>query len=295
MPGNIFEQITASYNDMPPSGQKISNYLLQHKRDIQALTISQLAEACDVSSATLTRYVRSLGYKSFNAFRTASYIDSVKTIASVISVDEMIDLYSEVNAADSIETKCQKLCHIGTESLQQTQKNIDPDAIREAVNLLWQARSVYCFGQGNSSAVAFDAWSRFVPITTKFHWISDSHLQANTSALLDEDEVVLYFSFSGATRELVENAKLIHQTRGKLILITRFLNSPGTKYADIVLLCGTNESPENQGSIAAKIGQLLIIDLLFNEYCSKDKHMVITNQKKTLEATEDKMLRRHLK
>ena len=289
---DVFEQIADKYNSMSPVEQRISNYLLQHKTDIHTMSISALAKACDVGSASLTRFVRSLGYKSFSAFRSKLYADSVQTISSAISLDEMIDLYSEVHATDSIELKCQKLCHICTESLHQTQQSIDPRAIRSAADLLWNAKSVYCFGQGNSSAIAYEAWARFVPITTKFHWISDSHLQADTAALLEENEVVLCFSFSGSTRELIENARLVRQSHGKLILITRFPNSPGAKYADVVLICGTNESPENQGSVAAKVGQLLVIDLLFNEYCSKDVNLVIRNRRKALDATEEKMIRR---
>lgn len=289
---NVFEQIAYNYNTMSPVEQRISNYFLQHKTDIQKMTISELAAACNTSSASLTRYARNLGHPSFPAFRMKMYAESIQAIPDKMNTETDFDPYSEVHASDNIEVKCKKLFNICVESLRQTQNHINPEAVQKAVDLLWNAKNVFCFGQGNSSAVAMDAWTRFIPITNKFHWVSDSHLQADTAALLQKNDVILYFSFSGSTKELIENATLAKASPGKLILVTHFPNSPGCELADVVLICGTNESPENGGSIAAKIGQLLIIDLLYNEYSSRDVKMVIRNRKKTLAATEEKMQRR---
>ena len=82
--------------------------------------------------------------------------------------------------------------------------------------------------------------------------------------------MILYFSFSGNVRELSEVGQILSGSAAKLILVTRFPNSPGAQYADLLLLCGANEAPEQQGSIAAKIGQLFIVDVLFHEYCARN-------------------------
>ena len=46
---------------------------------------------------------------------------------------------------------------------------------------------------------------------------------------------------------------------------------PELENADLLLICGANEAPEQQGSIAAKIGQLFIVDILFHEFCAVNK------------------------
>ena len=43
------------------------------------------------------------------------------------------------------------------------------------------------------------------------------------------------------------------------------------KLADLLLICGANEAPQQQGSIAAKIGQLFIVDVLFHEFCARNQ------------------------
>ena len=136
--------------------------------------------------------------------------------------------------------------------------------------MLSKARSVFCFGQGNSSIVAEDAWCRFCVVSPKFHTVSNSRLQADTAALLTGEDVVLYFSFSGAVPELLEMGQILKKSKARLILVTRFPNSPGAQYADLLLLCGAHEAPAQQGSIAAKVSQLFIVDILFHEFCAQN-------------------------
>ena len=55
-----------------------------------------------------------------------------------------------------------------------------------------------------------------------------------------------------------------------MVLITRFPNAPGAKLADVVLQCGSNESPLQLGSVAARISQMYLLDVLFSEVCLRN-------------------------
>ena len=263
---DIFSEIILCYHNLTKSETKIADFVLRHKQMIHNHSITELADACDVSEATITRFCHSIGCGSFNEFK----LSIVQSNSGSDSMDMDTDLYSTIFPDDSLEEKCKKLCNVSTHALQQTFHNLDTEAIRDAVDLLSGAGSVHCFGQGNSSIVAEDAWGRFSCVSPKFHYISNSHLQAQTASLLGKNDVILYFSFSGNVRELTEVGQILSGTEAKLILITRFPNSPGAQYADLLLVCGANEAPEQQGSIAAKIGQLFIVDVLFHEFCAKN-------------------------
>lgn len=286
--GNIYERIAAQYNQLSRAERRIANYVLKYRHMMQPVTSAQMAKECGVSVASVTRFCRAIGLENFAQFKwsVSAALASAAAAGGAAGDGGEIDAYDEIRPEDSIELKCQKLSRIGAQALAQTLEKIDPEAIRSAVELLCRARGVYCFGQGNSSIVASDAWGRFASVSSKFHWVGDSHMQAYTAALLRRDDVVLYFSFSGATKELCELGQLLKQAEAKLILVTRFPNSPGALLADLVLLCGVNETPRQQGSIAAKIGQLFIVDVLFNEYCAQNLDSIIENQKKTASATE---------
>lgn len=264
---DIFTTLIHSYNTLTKSETKVADYILRHKQEVHLQSISELALRCDVSEATISRFCHSVGCASFNEFKLAV----VQAISANESVNVGMDLYSTILPGDSIEQKCRKLCNVSTDALHQTLGELDVDKIGKAVDILSQAGSVYCFGQGNSSIVAEDAWGRFSCVSPKFHYIANANLQATTAELLGKNDVVLYFSFSGAVRELTEVGKILQNREAKLILVTRFPNSPGAQYADLLLICGANEAPQQQGSIAAKIGQLFIVDVLFHEYCARNR------------------------
>lgn len=281
--GDVYEQIAAKYNQLSKVEQRIADYVLKYRDRMQPMTSLQVAKECGASVASVSRFCRAIGLDNFAEFKWSVSVALASATGGTGAGQDMVDAYDEVRAEDSIELKCQKLSSIGIQALKQTLEKIDPEAIRAAVELLCRAGSVYCFGQGNSSIVASDAWGRFASVTPKFHWISDSHMQAYAASLLHTEDVVLYFSFSGMTRELEEIGDILKETGAKMILVTRFPNSPGARNADVILVCGVNETPRQQGSIAAKIGQLFIIDVLFNEFCARNLEMTIKNQAKTLD------------
>lgn len=263
---DIFSILIRNYNNLTRSETKVADYILRHKQQVPMQSISELAVACNVSEATISRFCHSAGCASFNEFKLAV----VQAISGGDVVGMHTDLYSTILPTDSVEQKCRKLCNVSTEALQQTLNELEVDHIEEAVKLFSEAKSVYCFGQGNSSIVAEDAWGRFSCVSSKFHYISNANLQATTAQLLGEGDVVLYFSFSGSVPELIEMGKILEKSKAKLVLVTRFPNSPGAQYADLLLICGANEAPQQQGSIAAKIGQLFIVDVLFHEFCAQN-------------------------
>lgn len=56
-------------HDPDKTYSKIITYLLTHRKEIQQLTISQIAEQCFVSPATLTRFCQSFSLSSFSNLR----------------------------------------------------------------------------------------------------------------------------------------------------------------------------------------------------------------------------------
>lgn len=282
---DIFDKILENYDQLTKQEMQIADYILTYKMSIPYITISELAMACGVGTATITRFTQKMDCESFKEFKLRALHSSYTQDALVNTVGDDTYGYGDIMRTDSVEEKSQKLCNIGIHALTKTLEEINPQQVAEAVRLLRKAESVFCYGQGNSSIIAMEAWGCFSSITKKFQWISNSHMQASTAALLGENDVILYFSYSGSTRELIELKELPRKTRAKVILVTRFPESPGAEGADVVLICGANESPRQQGSVAVKIAQLLIIDILYNEYYFQELEISEVNKNKSLAST----------
>ena len=160
----------------------------------------------------------------------------------------------------------------------------------KAISILLRSRRVYCFGQGGSMIMAMEAWSRFSTAAPNFIHICDSHMQASAIAMADSEDAILFFSYSGSTKDMYDPLQIASNRHIPVILITHFPKSAGAEFASVVLQCGYNESPLQSGSVAAKVGQLFLIDCLFYGYCSKNPDTCSAARSATAHAIANKFL-----
>ena len=66
---DIFETISSQYFQLTNSEKKVADYVLSHRIDAQYMSISELAEECEVADATISRFCRRLGLGGYNAFK----------------------------------------------------------------------------------------------------------------------------------------------------------------------------------------------------------------------------------
>lgn len=195
-----------------------------------------------------------------------------------------------VEEGDDVPALAQKLYAAENDALLQTLSLLKPAAIEQAVEILRGARRVLCIGQGGSMILASEAAHLFSICDGKFIPVSDSHMQIIASATLTEEDAVLFFSYSGATRDMMETLNVVRNQGAKILLITRFPRSPGAALADVVLQCGSNESPLQHGSVPARIAQLFLLDILFTRLCPLDQDRCGQNRQAIAAALADKHL-----
>ena len=104
------------------------------------------------------------------------------------------------------------------------------------------------------------------------------------------DPRVVFVSYSGATRDMLETLRAAKAAGAKIILLTHYEDSPGAKLADIVLLCGAQESPLDSGNIPVKVALLYVAEVLVLRYTMDDPENANAAQDRTSEALAVKML-----
>ena len=282
---NFCDLILGKYDKLTKQTKTVADYVLAHQRETQYMSITTLAENCGVADATVYRFCRSLGFSGYNDFKLALVKGNRATPR-----DMPLGLDGDITSDDSIQDMCKKLYSVNASALADTLTRLDPMSIGAAVSTLRQARFVYCLGFGGSMVIAKEAVSRFATVTNNFQQISDTHMQAMAVSLAGPQDVILLFSFSGATRDIFDVLQTAKKRGVKIILVTHFPKSPAAAYADTIITCGVEEGPMNGGSIAAKIGLLFIIDILFNEYCREDPVVTAQNLDATTHAVSTKLM-----
>jgi DNA-binding MurR/RpiR family transcriptional regulator len=261
---NVFARISDSYYQLTASEKKVADYVVVQQQKVQYLSITELAAACGVADATISRFCRQIGYRGYNAFKLAV------AKATVVRQGVPGPLAGEITPEDSIPDMCRKLYTTAVEALAQTQELVRSDTIRAAADTLLAADKVLCVGQGGSMIMAEEAAHLFSTTFGGYFAVRDSHLQSIAVTHLTSRDAVLYFSYSGATRDLMDLLPVIRRSGATCILVTRYLNSPGAAAADLVLQCGSTENPLQLGSAAARIAQIYLLDVLLSEMCRRD-------------------------
>ena len=281
--GNVFDKINTQYYELTSAEKKVADYVVIHQQQTQFMSISELAEEAGVAEATISRFCRRLGYKGYGAFKLA--------IANATAVVGSWSLQSgEVCPADSVEEMARKVYENDLAAMSQTRELIDPEAIRKAADLIMSAARVLCMGQGGSLILSQECAHLFSTVQPNFTAVVDSHLQAIAAVQLTPGDLVIYFSYSGSTEDLVRNLRIVRERKARVILVTRFPKSPGSVYADVVLQCGSREGPLQGGSVAARVAQLYLLDVLFEEVCRRDPEGAHLRREAMAEALSDRHL-----
>lgn len=285
MTTNVLEAITEKYHSLTRSGKKLADYIFAHTTESQYLSITSLAENCDVSEATITRFCRALGYPSYNAFKLA-----LAQADHVTDLGDPTDCNEPITSKDSTDTMCRKVHAANIAALNETLELLDEESLMNASRLLASSEKVYCFGHGGSSIMAMEAWARFSTAASNFIHITDSHMQAMAIALATPKDAILFFSYSGSTKDMEDIFNVAQERKVPIILITHFPKSRAAEFAQIILQCGYNESPLQSGSISAKVGQLFLIDCLFYGFCRQNPELRAAARSSTAKAIANKLL-----
>ena len=282
MEKNILAQMLQEYDSFTRSERKIVDYVLEHQKATQYISITDLSAECEVAVSTVSLFCRKLKLAGFNDFK-------LELARAALSAGDSKDrLSGEILPEDTPGLVMGKVLHTVQEELNNAYHMLAEKAVTRAVDLLRGAGQVLCLGQGNHSVVALAAWAQFSTTSPKFKTIQDSHMQTVALSTLGREDVVLYFSYSGATHEVLEAAEVICSRGARLILVTRYLNSPASAYADTVLLCGPNEQPFQFGSSAALIAQLYVVEVLLSEFVRRDPEQAERNRQSVGKALTQK-------
>ena len=276
---NILEHIHAAYYHLTASERKVSDYVLANHNQVQFMSITQLADECGVAEATVSRFCRNLKLKGFNAFK----LELAKLSASQASRQP------RGQDPDSPAGRFELVNQLGADAVHQTVALAEYPQILQAVELFERAIRVTCMGSGGSSIMASECAHLFSTVTGKFCSVADSHNQmAATATMNAAQDVIVLFSYSGATTSGIQVLELAKEKGIPTVLVTRYRKSPAASLADVVLRCGSNEGPFQFGSVPAKIAQLIVMDLLFQEYCHRNREQCEENTQRIASALSSK-------
>lgn len=253
---SLLSRIEKELSKLSDAERKIGEYIIKNPELIPNMTTKELSKKSGVSEASVVRFCKSIGIRSFKTFK----LELVKNIT--LSQTNITD-FSILQKRDSPYDLFHKVTYVNKAAIDSTLSSLDKNELDKAVELIKRAKKIIFYGVGGSATAAFDGHYKFSKLG--YHSITtlDFHFMISLIPYLTEDDVFIAISMSGKTKDVLELARFAKKKGATLISITNIDNSPLYKEADIRLCTPIVEGDVRIGTISSRMTQLNIIDTLY--------------------------------
>ncbi|OBZ09723.1 transcriptional regulator [Bacillus sp. FJAT-27264] len=240
--------------------RKLAERILASPAEIVHMGITELAEQCGVSPATVTRFCKVFHFKGFPDFK-------VNLAAEIAGSDqgqhEGGSSYQDIVAGNPLSTIVEAMQSNHLASIRDTTSLLNIERLEAAVDLLCRTRRVDLYGMATSSIVAQDFYQKLIRIGVNCTAFADSHMQITSASSLGEGDVAFAISYSGETPETIDALSCAGAGGASTIALTSYGSSTLATLANIPLFSSSLEKGMRRGDMASRIAQLHIIDILF--------------------------------
>jgi len=241
------------YPSLKTALRKVADVILRQPERAIYASVNEVAAMAAVSEATVMRFCRILGFKGFQDFKIALAREMVIPSPR---------LHEEVDAQDDTAL-VRQVFQTSSAALQDTLEILEIGAMKEAAQLILQARQVMVIGVGGSGPAVAYAGNRFLLLGLKAYMCTDFYLMLMAVSLLSREDVVLAISNLGTTREILETIGIAHEKGARVMCITNNSLSPLARASNPALVTASREMTLPEESVASLVCQISILDALF--------------------------------
>jgi RpiR family transcriptional regulator, carbohydrate utilization regulator len=250
---NILEVIRAVQANLRKSERRVAEVVLADAQRILGSTIAETAELAGISQPTVIRFCTAIGCDGYQGFK----IRLAQSLALGTSAT-----HSAIAEEDTPEEVASKIFDYTMTSLDWARHRLDMVAMNAAVDLILEANHLEFFGFGASAIVAQDLQQKFPLFGIPCNATMDSHQQIMSACMMQPGAVAVTISNTGATRTIVELARLAREHGAKVIALTGSLDSTLLNYADVVINVETLDNTDVFTPTTSRIAALVVADIL---------------------------------
>ena len=277
-PGCLIK-IESLLRSMNEAEKKVAQFILGNPEKVLEMTISEVAAESGVSESTVFKLCRTIDYGGFRDFKMALARQGVVPIPKP---------FAPVKKTDDAKAIARKVLNITIETLEDTLNVLDFDELERAYLALKKAQKVLVISLSVSRTTAVFAADKLSFFGIDAQAVVDLHLQAMRAALLTPKDVLLAFSRSGDTRDVVE-AVQIAKGRGAITIgITNNPRSYFAKTVDIKLIVALKDTRFRDDVLASRIEHLAIVDVLYTMLAARNRNRAQIHHRRILDASVSK-------
>lgn len=261
---STIDTILGSYEQLSDVERRIGDFIVKNVAEIPHLSVREIAEGSGTSSASVSRFVRRVGYQSFSDLRLAVTEQLAVTVrkegANAAQAVSMDDLEGSVNLV--LATKITEL--------EATVRGLDPSRLRQAVSLIRSADSVVFGAAGNSINVCANLSFKLGQIGIRTVCPPNTDSMVLASLALGPRDVLVLVSASGRSRRLQTAIDNAEDAGCATLIITSSPASPLARRCDVVLDAVSRDHLLGMEHFSSTLSAVFVADLLFALVLSQD-------------------------
>ncbi len=255
---DIWQRIEARYESFSPQLQHAARFVREHPEDVALTSMRGLATRAGVSPAAMSRLTQALGFESWDALQ-ARHRDWLTLGRQGVFSGPADKLLTGIKAPGAEDVFLDALRAAECNNVDAAFAPMSRDALKRAVNLLGNARSISVFGIRSCFPVAFSIhyslslFSRHARLATGTGGVLLDELDH-----LGEKDALIVISVAPYSREALDAARRGKDVGARIVALTDSPLSPIALLGDVALVAG-NASP---AYIASPIGLLAMAQAL---------------------------------
>lgn len=252
MPLNVKKRIANIYPSLGYQSKIVVDYILQKGTNFVSKTVKQIAEECNVSTATVSRLAQQLGYANLSQLKWS--------VANELDEQYVV---SEIQDDDSPKTVAKKTLQSNIEALNNTFELMDESDLSKAVKLITNAHTLGFFGLGGSNIAALDAYHKFLRVPINSIHDSEYHMSLMQAARMSNNDCAIIISHTGDDTDTLLLADTLQSKKVPMIVITSFPESPLADYGDVKFFSISEDSRYRSEALLSLTSQVAINDCLY--------------------------------
>lgn len=213
---------------------KIVNYIYQNLSSVLFLSIGQLSERLGVSEATISRFVRHVGYQDFKDLKAAIAMH----MGQETPAEKMAETLSQkgVSQLESL-LRTQQFC------IEKTLENLDAKEVSKAVDVLVGAKQIYIHAKGATKGLAELMSFRLKRFGKRVNIIMPGGSEIFEELIhIEKEDLVVLFSFQKTSKEAQVILNHAKEAECQTLLFSSRLIDAEQKRADINLFAYRGEA-----------------------------------------------------
>lgn len=240
---DILIQIQTRYPELTAKERLIADYVYKNSHQLKNMNISVLADTVGVSDGMITRFCKKIGCKSYADLKVQISGISQPQPPDNSTVHSLIYSYYRV-------------------VIDQTNQLVHLDALSALVKQIQDVDRIYLYGLGSSGLTATEFSIRLARMGLFAQQVTDGHMMMITSSLLTKKDLVLAFSISGETNDVLSAVQLAKKNHCKCVGFTCYPNSRLAKKCDSTINVANPLYLNRERFINSQFSVMYITDLI---------------------------------